>query len=64
MKSMSNKEKLEKDYEKFNQNIERIAKEEVNTIREKISAVKDEAGKVGEAVELSLNKASEGNKKG
>ena len=51
---MSKKEKLEKDYETFNLNIERMAKEEIQKIREKANAIKVEASKIGEAVELSL----------
>jgi hypothetical protein len=52
---MSKKEKLEKDYQNFNLNIERIAEEEIKKIREKANAIKEEASKTGEAVELSLN---------
>jgi hypothetical protein len=52
---MSKKEKLEKDYQNFNLNIERIAEEEIKKIREKANAIKEEASKMGEAVELSLN---------
>ena len=54
---MSNKDKLEKDYQNFYLEIEHMAEEEVNEIREKASAIKKEASKMGEAVELSLNKA-------
>jgi outer membrane murein-binding lipoprotein Lpp len=53
---MSKKEKLETDYQNFNLNIERIAEEEIKKIREKANAIKEEASKTGEAVELSLNK--------
>jgi len=52
---MSKKEKLEKDYQNFNLNIERIAEEEIKKIREKANAIKEEASKMGETVELSLN---------
>jgi hypothetical protein len=52
---MSNKEKLEKDYETFTLNIESMAKEEIQKIREKANAIREEASKIGEAVELSLN---------
>ena len=52
---MSNKEKLEKDYQAFILNIEQIAAEEIKKLREKTNAVKEEASKIGEAVELSLN---------
>ena len=52
---MSKQEKLEKDYQNFYVNIERMAEEEVNKIREKTNAIKEEASKMGETVELSLN---------
>ena len=52
---MSKKEKLEKDYQNFNLNIERIAEEEIKQIREKANAIKEEASKIGESVELALN---------
>lgn len=52
---MSKKEKLEKDYETFTLNIESMAKEEIQKIREKANAIREEASKIGEAVELSLN---------
>jgi hypothetical protein len=53
---MSKMEKLEKDYQNFYLNIERMAEEEINKIREKANAIKEEASKMGEAVELSLGK--------
>jgi hypothetical protein len=52
---MSKKEKIEEDYQNFNLNIERIAADEIKKIREKANALKEEASKVGDAVELSLN---------
>ncbi len=55
VKKLSNKEKLEKDYETFNLKIEQMAKEEIEKIREKANAIKAEANKIGETVELSLN---------
>ena len=55
---MSTKDKLEKDFKKFNLNIERIAEREINKIQEETIALKEEASKIGEAVELSL-KANE-----
>jgi inorganic pyrophosphatase/exopolyphosphatase len=55
---MSTKDKLEKDYKKFNMNIERIAEEEIKKIQEETIALKEEASRIGEAVELSL-KANE-----
>jgi hypothetical protein len=55
---MSTKDKLEKDYKKFNMNIESIAEREIKKIQEETIALKEEASKIGEAVELSL-KANE-----
>ena len=52
---MSKKDKIEEDYQNFNLNIERIAAEEIKKIREKANALKEEASKIGEAVELSLH---------
>ncbi len=52
---MSKKDKLEEDYQNFNQNIERLAAEEIKKINEKVNALKEEARKIGEAVELSLH---------
>ncbi|HYA78406.1 MAG TPA: hypothetical protein VEF91_06775 [Verrucomicrobiae bacterium] len=51
---MSTKDKLEKDYKNFNMNIERIAEREIKKIHEETIALKEEASKIGEAVELSL----------
>lgn len=52
---MSKKDKLEEDYKNFNMTIERVAEEEIKKIREKTNMIKEEASKMGEAVELSLN---------
>ena len=52
------KKKLEKDYKKFNESIEREAEDEIKKIQQETSALKEEANKIGEAVELSL-KANE-----
>lgn len=54
---MSKKEKLEKDYQNFNMNIERMAEEEITKIREKANAIKEAAKKTGEAVAVSLNES-------
>ena len=51
---MSKKQKLEKDYKKFNKSIEREAEDEIKKIQQETSALKEEASKIGEAVELSL----------
>ncbi len=48
------KKKLEKDYEKFSQSIEREAEDEIKKIQEETIALKEEASKIGEAVELDL----------
>lgn len=55
---MSKNPKLEKDYKKFNKNIECEAEEEIKKIQQQTTALKEEANKIGEAVELSL-KANE-----
>ncbi len=55
---MSKKAKLEKDYMDLNLSIEREAKDEIKKIHEETAALKEEASKIGEAVELSL-KANE-----
>ena len=52
---MSKKDKLEEDYQNFIKNIERMTEEEIKKIRERANALKEEAAKIGEAVELSLN---------
>jgi hypothetical protein len=63
---MSGKDKIEKDYETFSAEIERLSEEETRKIREKIDAIKAEADKTGEDVESSLEKreAQEAKKKG
>jgi hypothetical protein len=48
------KKKLEKDYEKFSQGIEREAEDEIKKIQEETIALKEEASKIGEAVDLSV----------
>jgi hypothetical protein len=48
------KAKLDKDFQDFNLQIEKLAEEEVKTIKEKADAVKAEASKVGDAVEVSV----------
>ena len=52
---MSKKDQLEKDYKKFNLDIEREAENELKKIREESAALKKEAGEIGEAVENSIN---------
>jgi len=53
------KEKLEKDFQDFNLQIEKLADEELKKIKEKADAIKSEVSKIGESVELSA-KDSEG----
>jgi outer membrane murein-binding lipoprotein Lpp len=48
------KEKLEKDFQDFNMQIEKLAEDEVKSIKEKVDAIKMEAVRVGEAVEVSV----------
>jgi hypothetical protein len=56
---MSKKDELEKDYKKFNMTIKRVAEREIKKIQEKTDAIKEEADKMGEAVELSLSEREE-----
>ena len=53
MKCMS-KAKLDKDFEAFNLQIDKLAEEEIKTIKDKVDAVKAEAGRIGQTVELSF----------
>jgi len=53
---MSGKEKIERDFKTFTDEIEKLANEETKIIREKIEAVKEQVQKVGEVVERSLGK--------
>jgi hypothetical protein len=48
------KAKLDKDFEAFNLQIDKLAEEEMKTIKDKVDAVKAEAGRIGQTVELSL----------
>ncbi len=49
------KAKLEKDYQNFSVEIEKLAKEAIKSIQEKANAIKEEAKKTGQAVELAMN---------
>jgi hypothetical protein len=53
---MSNKPKLEKDYNDYNKTIERKAQEEIKKIRDKIVMVKEEAERIGETLESEIDK--------
>jgi ElaB/YqjD/DUF883 family membrane-anchored ribosome-binding protein len=53
------KEKLENDYQNFNKQIEQLAEEAIKNIREKADSIREEAKKIGETIEGSLNKGEE-----
>ena len=55
---MANKEKIEEDFKKFNLNIEREAENELKKIQEESNALKEDAKKIGAAVENSLKKTT------
>jgi len=57
------KEKLENDYENFNKQIEHLAEEAIKNIREKADSIREEAKKMGETIEGSLNKEEKTAKK-
>ena len=48
------KEKLEKDFRDFNAQIDALANEELEHIKEKVAAVKEEAARIGQTIELAL----------
>ena len=56
---MPNKLKLEEEYKKYADDIEQKSKEEIKKIRDKIKAVKDEAEKMGESLESTINQDAE-----
>ncbi|MGA3111244.1 MAG: hypothetical protein ABSE15_04335 [Candidatus Bathyarchaeia archaeon] len=56
------KEKLEKDFQDFNLQIEKLAKEELKSIKEKAEAIKAQANKIGEAFELSAKETKQSSK--
>lgn len=45
---------MDKDFEEFNQQIDKLAEEEMKSIKEKVEEVKAEAAKIGQTVELSI----------
>ncbi len=47
-------EKLEKDFKEYNLQIDKLAEQEVQSIRKDVEALKIEAARIGEAVELSF----------
>ena len=56
------KEKLEKDFQEFNSQIENMADEEIKAIAEKISRIKAEVTKVGESMTSSESENREAGK--
>ncbi|MGA2524166.1 MAG: hypothetical protein ABSF65_08455 [Candidatus Bathyarchaeia archaeon] len=56
------KEKLEKDFQDFNLQIEKLAEEELKSIREKAEAVRVQARRVGEAFENSAKETNQSGK--
>jgi len=56
---MAKKDKLDEDFKNFNLDIERVAEQEKEKIREETKTLKEEAKKMGEAVELSINSREE-----
>ena len=48
------KAKLEKDFEEFNQQIDKLADEELKRIREKADQLRAEATRAGESIEASI----------
>jgi uncharacterized protein Yka (UPF0111/DUF47 family) len=49
-KSLTNKDKLDEDFNNFNLDIERATEKELNRIRQEINALKDKADKMSEAL--------------
>lgn len=45
---MTNSDKLDEDFKKFNKDIEQIAEKELNRIRDEINALKEKANQMGE----------------
>ena len=56
---MTNKDKLDEDFNKFNQNIERETEKELNTLREEINVLKEKVDKMSEEL---LSHSSNGEK--
>ena len=56
------KEKLEKDFQDFNSQIDKMAEEEIKAIREKTESIKAEVSKIGDSVASSVDEHSEARK--
>jgi cytochrome c553 len=52
---LTKKDQLDKDYQNFTLEMERLAKQEIKEIQEKTNAVREQTRKIGEEIELSLN---------
>lgn len=52
---MSKREKLQKDFENFNQIIEEAAKKEIEKIAQQVKSVKKEANEAGQTFGSSIN---------
>ena len=48
------KAKLEKDFEEFTREVDKLANDELNRIREKADKLRAEATKAGESIEASI----------
>jgi len=55
---MSGKEKVERNYRELEECLEGLAKEEIEKIRKRLEALKEEAAKIGEKVEAELNETN------
>lgn len=53
---------MEKDFQDFNLQIEKLAEEELKSIKEKVEAVKAQARRVGEAFENSAKETNQSGK--
>ena len=64
MSQLSGKEKIERDYREFVNNIEQKAVDELKRIREKAAQIRSEAQGIGESLERSIRENEEqGDKK-
>jgi len=57
------KEKLENEYQNLNKQVDEQAEEAIKKIREKANAIREEAKKIGETVEGSMDNGEEKNAK-
>ena len=57
---MTNKDKLDEDFKKFNRDIELATEKELNRIREEIDAVKEKANKIGKELSSPFSNEEKG----